>query len=73
MSVWQAVKINVRLLLKRHLFQHGERVACIFGEIMRATEDQSAGIVEINDAIGQMDSVTQQNAARVEQADTIVA
>jgi methyl-accepting chemotaxis protein len=44
-----------------------ERVAGIIGEIMRATEEQSAGIVEINEAVGQMDSVTQQNAALVEQ------
>jgi methyl-accepting chemotaxis protein len=45
-----------------------ERVTGIIGEIMRATEEQSTGIVEINEAIGQMDSVTQQNAALVEQA-----
>jgi methyl-accepting chemotaxis protein len=45
-----------------------ERVTGIIGEIMRATEEQSMGIVEINEAIGQMDSVTQQNAALVEQA-----
>ena len=45
-----------------------ERVNGIIGEIMRATEEQSTGIVAINEAIGQMDSVTQQNAALVEQA-----
>jgi methyl-accepting chemotaxis protein len=45
-----------------------QRVAAIIGEIMRATQEQSTGIVEINEAIGQMDSVTQQNAALVEQA-----
>jgi len=45
-----------------------KRVTVIVDEIMRATQEQSAGIVEINAAISQMDSVTQQNAALVEQA-----
>jgi methyl-accepting chemotaxis protein len=45
-----------------------KRVTVIVDEIMRATQEQSAGIVEVNAAITQMDSVTQQNAALVEQA-----
>jgi methyl-accepting chemotaxis protein len=44
------------------------RVASIMGEISVASQDQSAGIDQINQAISQMDQVTQQNAALVEEA-----
>ena len=44
------------------------KVTDIMGEISAATTEQSAGIDQINRAIGQMDLVTQQNAALVEQA-----
>lgn len=45
-----------------------EQVTAIVAEIARASDDQSKGISEINFAIGQMDGVTQQNAALVEEA-----
>ena len=45
-----------------------KRVTDIMGEITAASQEQSAGIVEVNQAIAQMDDVTQQNAALVEQA-----
>jgi methyl-accepting chemotaxis protein len=45
-----------------------ERVTGIMGGIMSASEEQSAGIQQINQAIVQMDQVTQQNAALVEEA-----
>ncbi|WP_338846406.1 methyl-accepting chemotaxis protein [Massilia sp. W12] len=45
-----------------------KQVADIMGEITSATQTQSAGIEEINVAISQMDEMTQQNAALVEQA-----
>jgi methyl-accepting chemotaxis protein len=45
-----------------------QRVTGIIGEISAATEEQRAGIGQINDAVTQMDQVTQQNAALVEQA-----
>jgi uncharacterized phage infection (PIP) family protein YhgE len=38
------------------------------GEIAAASSEQSAGIEQVNQAITQMDDVTQQNAALVEQA-----
>jgi len=38
------------------------------GEITSASREQSVGIDEVNQAIGQMDQVTQQNAALVEEA-----
>jgi len=44
------------------------RVTDIVGEISAASHEQSTGIEEINRAITQMDEVTQQNAALVEEA-----
>ncbi|OYO25920.1 methyl-accepting chemotaxis protein [Janthinobacterium sp. PC23-8] len=44
------------------------KVAEIMGEITLASEQQSEGIEQVNMAIGQMDEMTQQNAALVEQA-----
>ena len=38
------------------------------GEIALAGQEQSAGIAQVNQAIAQMDQVTQQNAALVEEA-----
>ena len=43
-------------------------VTTIMGEITAATNEQAGGIEQINQAIAQMDDVTQQNAALVEQA-----
>jgi methyl-accepting chemotaxis protein len=45
-----------------------KRVTDIIGDITAATEEQRAGIGQINQAISQMDDVTQQNAALVEEA-----
>jgi methyl-accepting chemotaxis protein len=45
-----------------------QRVTDIMGEITSATLEQSSGIEQVNQAIGQMDQVTQQNAALVEEA-----
>jgi methyl-accepting chemotaxis protein len=44
------------------------RVTNIMAEISSASSEQESGIHEINGAIGDMDSVTQQNAALVEEA-----
>lgn len=44
------------------------RVGGVMEEIRNATGEQSAGISQVNDAVSQMDAVTQQNAALVEQA-----
>lgn len=43
-------------------------VAHIMDALSRASEEQSAGIQQINQAMGQMDQVTQGNAALVEEA-----
>jgi methyl-accepting chemotaxis protein-1 (serine sensor receptor) len=45
-----------------------KRVADIMSEITAASQEQSSGIEEVNQAIAQMDEMTQQNAALVEQA-----
>jgi methyl-accepting chemotaxis protein len=45
-----------------------KRVTLIMGEIMNASEEQATGIEQINQALTQMDQVTQQNAALVEEA-----
>ncbi|HEX8602072.1 MAG TPA: methyl-accepting chemotaxis protein [Pseudoduganella sp.] len=48
---------------------HGvQRVADIIGEISGASREQEVGITQINQAITEMDAVTQQNAALVEEA-----
>ncbi|NRR30197.1 MCP four helix bundle domain-containing protein [Oxalobacteraceae bacterium] len=44
------------------------RVADIMVEIAAASQEQTSGIEQINQAISQMDEVTQQNAALVEEA-----
>ncbi len=45
-----------------------KQVAVIMSEIRAATREQSTGISQVKDAIVQMDDVTQQNAAMVEEA-----
>ncbi len=43
------------------------RVADLIGEISAATIEQASGIGQVNDAVTQLDQVTQQNAALVEE------
>nr|WP_226816405.1 methyl-accepting chemotaxis protein [Burkholderia cepacia] len=45
-----------------------KHVSDIVGEIAAASDEQSRGIEQVNQAVVQMDTVTQQNAALVEQA-----
>ena len=45
-----------------------KRVTDVMGEITAASQEQSDGIEQVNQAITQMDQTTQQNAALVEQA-----
>jgi methyl-accepting chemotaxis protein len=44
------------------------RVNDIMGEISAASTEQSSGIQQVSDTVGQMDQATQQNAALVEEA-----
>ncbi|KQW96732.1 chemotaxis protein [Massilia sp. Root418] len=45
-----------------------KRVTDIMGEISTASAEQTSGIEQVNEAVGKMDQVVQQNAALVEQA-----
>ncbi len=45
-----------------------KRVSAIIGEIAAASKEQSGGIEQVNQAITQIDQITQQNAALVEEA-----
>ena len=45
-----------------------QRVTDIMSEIASASQEQTGGIEQVNGAIGQMDQVTQQNAALVEES-----
>ena len=45
-----------------------QRVADIIGEISVATAEQTTGLVNVNDSVAELDQMTQQNAALVEQA-----
>ncbi len=49
------------------------RVTGIMNEISHASDEQSAGIEQVNQAITEMDTVTQQNAALVEEATAAAA
>jgi len=48
--------------------QSVKRVTDIMGEISAASQEQSSGIEQVNQTVTQMDQVTQQNAALVEEA-----
>ncbi|HSV54151.1 MAG TPA: methyl-accepting chemotaxis protein [Burkholderiaceae bacterium] len=50
------------------IVQSVKRVTDIIGEITAASSDQSQGIAEVNQAVGNLDQMTQQNAALVEQS-----
>ncbi|ANH68591.1 methyl-accepting chemotaxis protein [Mitsuaria sp. 7] len=45
-----------------------QRVTDIIGEITAASTEQSSGIAQVNDAVVQLDRMTQQNAALVEES-----
>ncbi len=50
------------------IVQSVRRVADVIGEITSAANAQSSGIAGVNEAIGNLDQMTQQNAALVEQS-----
>jgi methyl-accepting chemotaxis protein len=53
--------------LERIVAQVGE-ITGLVGEIAASAREQSTGLAEVNTAVNQMDQVTQQNAAMVEQS-----
>ncbi|CAB3697794.1 chemotaxis protein [Achromobacter piechaudii] len=52
----------------REVVDSVRQVAILVREIASASEEQSSGIGQVNQAVAQMDTVTQQNAALVEEA-----
>ncbi|WP_219116298.1 methyl-accepting chemotaxis protein [Janthinobacterium sp. UMAB-56] len=52
----------------REIVDSVHKVSGIVGQISSASDEQRAGIEQVNQAIGEMDQVTQQNAALVEEA-----
>jgi aerotaxis receptor len=48
-------------------FESVTRVDAVLGEINIASRQQELGVAQVNDAVAQMDSITQSNAAMVEQ------
>jgi len=52
----------------KELVDHVRRVTDLLGEIAAATMEQNSGIGLVNNAVNQLDQMTQQNAALVEQS-----
>ncbi|WP_422843345.1 methyl-accepting chemotaxis protein [Acidovorax sp. M2(2025)] len=50
------------------IVQSVQRVTDMIGEITAASSEQSAGVAQVNQAIGNLDQMTQQNAALVEES-----
>jgi methyl-accepting chemotaxis protein len=48
--------------------EHVQRVAQLISQIGTASDQQSVGMGQIGDAVSQLDQVTQQNAALVEES-----
>lgn len=63
-----AMKVDSAGQTMKKVVQSVRRVTDIMSEIAAASVEQSEGIEQVNLAIGQMDQVTQQNAALVEEA-----
>jgi methyl-accepting chemotaxis protein len=74
----QRVDIGARLVddagtTMEEIVSSVKRVTDIMAEISLASQEQSTGIVSVNQAVGEMDEATQQNAAMVEQASSAAA
>jgi methyl-accepting chemotaxis protein len=52
----------------QEVVRNAQRIAGIIGEITAATGEQSDGIGQVNVAVNQLDQMTQQNAALVEES-----
>lgn len=63
-----AIKVDTAGETMKKVVASVRRVTDIMSEIAAASVEQSQGIEQVNLAIGQMDQVTQQNAALVEEA-----
>jgi len=52
----------------RRIVAHVNEISGLVGEIASSAKEEAQGLAEVNTAVNQMDQVTQQNAAMVEQA-----
>jgi len=50
------------------IVQSVQRVTDMIGEITAASTEQSVGVAQVNQAVGNLDQMTQQNAALVEES-----
>lgn len=73
-------KVDAGMVLAEHagntmqeIIDSVQNVSSIMNEIASASREQSTGIGQVNDAVAEMDEVTQQNAALVEQAASAAA
>nr|WP_315485728.1 methyl-accepting chemotaxis protein [uncultured Undibacterium sp.] len=69
----ESVKLGTQLVdqagdTMKEILESVENVTQIMEEITKASDEQATGIAQVNTAIHEMDDVTQQNAALVEQA-----
>jgi len=69
----QAVDVGVRQVedagkTMKEIVDSVQRVGDIIGEITAASSEQSGGIGQVNQAVGDIDRMTQQNAALVEES-----
>jgi methyl-accepting chemotaxis protein len=69
----ESVKLGTELVdqagnTMKEIVESVENVTQIMEEITKASDEQATGIAQVNTAIHEMDDVTQQNAALVEQA-----
>jgi len=66
-------QVEVAGATMREVVDSVRRVTDIMGEITQASDEQRAGISQVHEAVAQMDQVTQQNAALVEEAASAAA
>ncbi len=52
----------------QHIVDQVQRVTQMMGEVSSASEEQTQGVGQVSDAVAQLDQVTQQNAALVEES-----
>jgi methyl-accepting chemotaxis protein len=60
--------VNATAQSLERIMAHVGRINGVIVEITAAAHEQAAGLAEVNTAMNQMDQITQQNAAMVEQS-----
>ncbi len=60
--------MSKQALKSKKMITDVEEISALLREIGQASNEQSAGISQINNAISQLDSTTQQNAGLVEES-----